>query len=173
MLEKYISSLSSKEQKLLQPTPEVISAEIFSEDIKKDIANLCESLRSNGLRIKWVMKNSWEVAYKKVQILRRIRINPEEKNWYVTLHFFPQYNDYITDEEIHNFVWNNLGGTGCDALKNADVANCGHNLSFNIFGKICEKQCCNSQIKIVNPTAKALEHTKTLILTAWDITKVN
>ena len=163
-----ISSLSSKEQKPLKATPEIIAAEVLSEDMQKNVADLCESMRSNNLRIKWVGRNSWEVAVQKMQILRRIRINPAEKSWYVTLHFFPQYNEYITDEAIHNFVWGNLGGTGCDAL-NTDVSKCGHNRVIDMFGKMCSNQCCNSQIKIVSPTGKALEHTKTLILTARDI----
>jgi len=171
MSEKQISSLSPKEQKAIKPTPEIIAAEVLSEDMQKDVANLCEFLRSSNLRIKWVGKNGWEVAVQKMQILRRIRINSEEKNWYVTLHFFPQYNEHITDEETHNFVWSNLGGTGCDALR-TDISKCGHNRIIDMFGKMCENQCCNSQIKVVNPTGKALEHTKTLILTARDIAQV-
>ena len=167
-----ISSLSSKEQKILKPTPEVIAAEVLDEDMQKDVAYLCESLRTNGLRIKWVMKNSWEVAVQKMQILCRIRINPAEKSWYVTLHLFPEYNDYITDEELHSFVWNNLGGSGCDALNTHAKCERKKNTTFNIFGKMCENQCCNSQIKIMNPTGKALEYAKILILTARDIAKI-
>ena len=169
MSKEQISSLPSKEQKSLKPIPEVIAAEALSEDMQKDVAYLCEPLRTNGLRIKWVMKNSWEVAIQKMQILRRIRINPAEKNWYVTLHFFPEYNDYITDGELHKFVWYNLGGSGCDALNTHAKCERKKNMTFNIFGRMCENQCCNSQIKIMNPTEKALEYTKTLILTARDI----
>ena len=171
MSENQISSLSSKEQKSLKPTPEVIAAEILSEDMQKDVANLCEAIRAENLRIKWVGRNDWEVAVQKMQVLRRIRINPAEKSWYVTLHFFPQYNEYVTDEELHNFVWSNLGGTGCDAL-NTDVSKCGHNRIIDMFGRMCGNQCCNSQIKVVNPTGMALEHTKTLILTARDIAQM-
>ncbi|MCL2421202.1 MAG: hypothetical protein FWD03_05030 [Defluviitaleaceae bacterium] len=170
MSENLISLLSPKEQKLLKPAPETIAAEILSENMQNDVVELCDCIRTNNLRIKWVGKNGWEVAIRKMQILRRIRINPLEKNWYVTLHFFPQYNDYLTDKEIHNFVWNNLGGMGCDAL-NTGGTKCNGYMSkaFNIFGRMCENQCCNSQIKIMNPTGKALEYTKTLILTARDI----
>jgi len=165
-----LSLLSPKEQKLLKPTPEAIAAEVLSEDMQKDVAKLCDCIRANNLRIKWVGKNGWEVSARKTQILRRIRINPAENNWYVTLHFFQQYNDYLTDEEIHNFVWNNLGGMGCDALNTGGPKCKGYmSKTFNMFGKMCENQCCNSQIKIMSPTEKALEHTKTLILTARDI----
>jgi hypothetical protein len=165
-----ISLLPPKEQKLLKPTPETIAEEILSAEMQKNIASLCDCMKDNNLKIKWVGKNGWEVALKKMQILRRIRINPLEKNWYVTLHFFPQYNNYLTDENIRHFVWDNLGGTGCDALNTGGAKCSGYmNQAFNMFGKICENQCCNSQIKILNPTGTALEHTKTLILAARDI----
>jgi hypothetical protein len=167
MLNELISLLSPKEQKLLKPTPEAIAVEVLNVDAQKDIADLCDCMRTNNLRIKWVGKNGWEVALNKMQILRRIRINPIDKYWYVTLHFFPQYNDYLTNKQVHDFVWDNLGGFGCDALNTGGTKCSGYmSKTFNIFGKMCENQCCNSQIKIINPTGKALEHTKTLILTA-------
>jgi len=126
MSEVQMSLLSPKEQKLLKPNPEAIAAEVLNKDMQKDVANLCDCIRANNLRIKWVGKNGWEVATNKTQVLRRIRINPADKYWYMTK-------------------------------------------TFNMFGRMCENQCCNSQIKIMNPTGKALEHTKTLILTARDI----
>ena len=168
-MSKGLSILSPKEQKLLKPMPEDIAAEVLNEDMQKDITNLCECIRGNNLRIKWVGKNGWEAAVGKMQVLRRIRIYPADKYWYVTLHFFPQYNEYITNEKIHDFVWNNLGGSGCDALNTHAKCARKKNMTFNIFGKMYDNQCCNSQIKIINPTGKALEYTKTLILTAKDI----
>ena len=151
MPEKLISSLTPKEQKLIKPTPEVIAEEVFGEGVLADIKSLCDFIRLNDLRIKWVGKNGWGVECKKMQVLRRIRINPSDKDWYVTLHFFPQYNEHITDAEMHHFVWNNLGGFGCDAL-NTGGNKCGNymNLTFDMFGKACANQCCNSQIKIMN-----------------------
>jgi len=173
MSSKLISILSPKEQKLIKPTPETIAAEVLSENMQKDVADLCDCMRINNLRIKWVGKNGWEVATKGMQVLRRIRINPIDRNWYVTLHFFTQYNDCVTNEEVHEFAWNNLGGSGCDALNTHDKCVRKKNMTFNIFGKICEGQCCNSQIKVINPTGKALAYTKILILTARDIANEN
>ena len=173
MPNELISLLSPKEQKLLKPTPETIAAEVLNGDAQKDIADLCDYIRMNNLQIKWVGKNGWEVATKGMQILRRIRINPIDKYWYVTLHFFPQYNYYLTNEEVHEFVWNNLGGSGCDALNTHDKCLRKNNMTFNIFGKMCGNQCCNSIIKVMNPTGKALAYTKTLILTARDIANEN
>jgi len=166
MTKTLISLLTPKEQRLLKPTPETIAAEILGADMQKDVISLCDCMRDHDLRIKWVGKNGWEVAKNKMQILRRIRINPVDKNWYVTLHFFPKYNEYLTDAAIHDFVWSNLGGSGCDALTTHEKCTRKKNMTFNMFGKMCEKQCCNSQIKIMNPSGKALEYTKTLILTA-------
>jgi len=166
-----ISLLPPKEQKLLKPTPEAIAAEILDADMQRDVASLCDCMRNNNLRIKWVGKNGWEVATNKKQVLRRIRINPVDKSWYVTLHFFPEYNEYLTDAAMHDFVWSNLGGSGCDALTTHEKCIRKKNMTFNMFGKMCENQCCNSQIKIMNPSGASLEHTKILTLTARDIAK--
>jgi len=171
MLNESICLLSPKEQKLLKPTPEFIATEALNEDMQMDVVNLCDFIKASNLKIRWVGKNGWEVAINKTQVLRRIRINPIDNEWYVTLHYFPQYNNCLTNEEIHNFVWNNLDGSGCDALNTHEKCIRKKNMTFNIFGKMCENQCCNSQIKIMNPTGKALEYTKTLILTAVNIAK--
>jgi len=169
MSKTLISLLPPKEQKLLKPTPETIATEILGADMQKDVINLCDCMRDNNLRIKWVGKNGWEVATNKMQVLRRIRINPIDKNWYVTLHFFSEYNEYLIDESIHDFVWSNLGGSGCDALNTHEKCIRKKNMTFDMFGKMCENQCCNSQIRIMNPSGKDLEYTKTLILTARNI----
>jgi len=79
----------------------------------------------------------------------------------------------VLNEEVHEFVWNNLGGSGCDALNTHDKCLRKNNMTFNIFGKMCGNQCCNSIIKVMNPTGKALAYTKTLILTARDIANEN
>jgi hypothetical protein len=47
------SLLSPKEQKLLKPPPEVIAAEVLSENMQKDVKELCDCIRANNLRIKW------------------------------------------------------------------------------------------------------------------------
>jgi hypothetical protein len=73
-----------------------------------------------------VAKNSWEVivenkerTHTEKQILRRLRIF-NDGTWTVTLHFFPEFNDKITDDSVKNFVWNNLDDNKTICHPNAD-----------------------------------------------------
>jgi len=162
--------------KKLKPTPEIVASEYLNGDVLNDCMNIIDFLRANKYTPRHVAKNSWEVivenkerTHTEKQILRRLRIF-NDGTWTVTLHFFPEFNDRITDDEVKNFVWSNLdhNKTICHADANGM---CPHKKTMDIFGKACADMCCCCQIKITNPTGDDLNHIKTLILTAKEIIK--
>ena len=155
--------LDAKEVK--KPELKTVAADFLSEDKLNDFLNFTEFLQENRLMPRWVAKNAWEVKISGQQILRRLRINTDEKIWTVNLHFFWKYNEYITDDDLKNFVWNNLRHNRCQH----ETQNCRNYSTIDILGKNFNKMCCVGQITVINPSGKALEYTKELILTAKKI----
>ena len=172
--------MDSKTQKLIKPMPELVGAEFLSEDKLINLTNLTEFLQANSLKLRWCSKDRWEIAILKSyqyqyynQILRRLVLHEDDKNWSVVLHCFSDYDKYIIDDEFKNFMHDNIYRYRCDVnyglVSGDDHRNCGAISNMNILGKTFERMCCNSQIRIVNPTDKALEYTKQLVLIAKKI----
>jgi len=148
--------------KTKKPEPAGVAAEYLSFNDFNNFINFLDFLQANSLKPRWIAKNAWEVKINNNQILRRLRINPEEKTWSVNLHFFWGYNEKITDDELKYFVWSNLRHNRCPH----DAGNCRNYSTIDILGKPFDKMCCVGQITIINPAGKALEHTKELVLKA-------
>ncbi|MCL2361331.1 MAG: hypothetical protein FWC73_05920 [Defluviitaleaceae bacterium] len=163
----------TKNQKNKKPTPEEIATDFLEGQRLKDCLMFIEFLRSNNLPPRWIATNAWEVKPHKYkilgqltsQILRRLRINKEEKSWSVSFHYYSQYNEYVADDGMRQLITRSLyvkrrfcHGEGCRAT-----------VDLNVFGKIFNKMCCNEQIMIVNPSGEDLEHTKNLLLLTKEI----
>ena len=142
-----------------------IAAEFLNGDKQSDLLDFNEFLQANNFKPRRVAKNAWEVKLYGNQILRRFRINAKEKSWSVNLHFFSDYNEQITNNELKNFVWNNIRQNRCQH----EFQNCRNYSTINILGKNIDMVCCCGQITVIDPSGKALEHTKTLVLIAKTI----
>jgi hypothetical protein len=158
-----------KTQKALKLKPETLAAQVLDGEKLKNLLDLVEFLNTNGLKLRLAAKNAWEVVVRNPentltqnQILRRLRVDPENKTWSVSLHYFPEYTEHITDAELINFVWDNLHSKICHQ-------NCKNIKTRSFFGKEFDSMCCNEQIRILNPSGKGLEYAKTLIMTAKTI----
>ena len=144
---------------LTKPTPQIIAAEFLTDDLLNDFTDFLTFLQTNKLKPHWIAKNAWEVKIKNFQILRRLRINSEHKNWSINLHFYNGYNEHIINDEFKEFIWANLCQNICH-----NNANCRHYSTIQFFGKNFTKMCCCGQITISNPTGKEMEFSKELIL---------
>ncbi|MCL2284737.1 MAG: hypothetical protein FWC32_00055 [Firmicutes bacterium] len=165
-----------KTQKALKLKPETLAKQVFEGEELQNILDFVQFLRANGMKPKLAAFNAWEVVvskqnanYTNNQILRRLRIDPEQKTWSVNLHYFAKYADHIIDETVINFVWCNLYNKRCNrSAKNPDC-NCRAIKSMMIFSKTFDNMCCNEQIRITNPSAKELEYIKELVSVAKNI----
>ena len=158
-----------KTQKAIKLTPETLAEQVLDGEHLQNLLDLVGFLHTNGLKLKLAAKNAWEVVVRNPknsltwnQILRRLRVEPENKIWSVSLHYFPEYTEYITDAELIDFVWDNLNSKNCHP-------NCANIKTRNFFGKDFENMCCNEQIMILNPSGKRLEYAKILIMAAKKI----
>ena len=159
-----------KSQKALRLTPETLAAQVLDGDNLHNLLSFVKTLRSNGLKIKLAAKNAWEIIvskpasnYTNNQILRRLRINPDDKSWSVSLHYFTGYKDHVKDDETIKFVWDNLYNKVCHNKDCASIKD------MYVFDKKFSSMCCNEQIRILNPSDKELKHAETLIMTAKHI----
>ena len=121
------------------------------------------------MNLRLAAKYAWEVVVRNPinnhtnsQVLRRLRIDPENKIWSVSFHYFQEYTEHITDTELINFVWDNLRGNVCRQ-------NCYKIKTRSFFGKDFDNMCCCEQIRVLNPSGKCLEHIKILVMTAKNI----
>ena len=164
--------------KSFKPAPETAASQHLSGEALTHCLGLIDFLRINQFKPRHVAANSWEVVVPSKnrthtwkQALRRLRIF-NDGTWTITLHFFPEFNEKITDETVINFVWNNLDMHKKTCHPNAENT-CDLKQSIIIFGKPHDNMCCCCQIKITSPTGDALKHIKTLILTAREIIKTS
>ena len=159
----------------IKPAPEAVANEFLTGVNLRSCLSFIDFLNSEKYPPRWIAKNAWEVkpnrfkilGQLKSQILRRLRINPDEKNWSVSFHYNPEYNELITDEEMQKFITANIRNKR-NACHGED---CGAYIDLNVFGKIYNEMCCNEQIQITNPSGKEVEYIKELFLLTKEITE--
>jgi len=142
-----------------KPEPVTVATGFLSDDKLRNLINFIEFLHVNEYKLRWRSSNAWEIKIHNTQILRRLRVNTEEKNWFVNLHFFWEYNNHITDDELINFVWSNIRHNQC----HHKTTNCQNYSTINILGKKFDMTCCVGQITIFNPAGKELKYAKELV----------
>ena len=158
-----------KTQKALKLKPEIFATQIVDDEQSQNLLDLVEFLNTHKLKLRLAAKNAWEVVVRNPnnshtnnQVLRRLRIDHENKLWSASFHYFQEYVEHITDTELINFIWDNLRSTVCRQ-------NCYKIKTRNFFGKDFDNMCCCEQIKVINPSEKELEYIKVLIITAKNI----
>ena len=169
--------LDFKTQKALKLQPETVATQVLDGENIQNLLDFVDFLQTNDLKLKLAAKYAWEIviyyqaniqSYRhSFKILRRLRMDIENKTWSISLDYYPQFADYITSNELKNFVWSKLYNKRCAlSAENPDCI-CGHGwiVDRDILGKKFDNMCCNEQIKIINPSAKELEHVKVLIMT--------
>lgn len=162
MAEQNNDSLYQK-QKAVRPKPEDAAAEILEGDKLKNLSDFLVFLRNNKLTPRWASGNAWSVKYKSKTVCH---IKIIGASWFIMFSSFTRekwfdgYDAYFTDDEIKQFVWENIKGAWCPR-------DCKGGRK-TILGKECNDICTCWAIRAENPDGAALELSKRVIIAVTD-----
>ena len=151
-----------------KPMPKINEAadKLLSGEKSKNFWEFLGFLNENNLKPLGQSQNVWKVHYKSTKICN---IGVRENYWYISdichyrnFNFFEKAEKYIEDEELKQFILNNISLPS--GLRGGNCGMCMGTGNVPIFGKIFEAICHCSPIGMRNPDGKLMEHTKKLVL---------
>ena len=161
-------------QKELKPKVDDIAREILDEDKLVNVLDFLEFLKNNKLTPRWYATNSWSVKYKNKTVCK-IKLNwmprSSDKGDYWGIyhaHFtrekwFVNYDRYITDDGLKEFIWDNINPPYACSQKGGTVR-CKGWPNMTILGKSFKSVCGCYSLVVKNPDGKTLEHAKDFVL---------
>lgn len=151
-------------QKAVKPKVEDVAGEVLDSDKLKNLLDFVEFLKNNKLTPRWASFNSWSIRYKN-KGLCYVKINNQKGIWDARLErsFFDEYDKYITNDELKEFVLNIVNPPLCE---NRD---CWKRKNETILGKKFDEVCRCWPFKIDNPDGTELELLKELVLVSKNI----
>jgi len=163
-----------KAQKVQKPKVEDIARELLDEEKLANVLDFLEFLKNNKLTPRWYTTNSWIVKYKNKTVCV-IKMNwmmqPSDKeNFWGIYHshfsrekWFIDYNKYIKDKGLKEFIWDNINPPYACSKKGGTVR-CRGLLDMTILGKPYKSICGCYSLVAKNPEGKTLEYAKELVL---------
>jgi len=146
-----------------EPKPKIrdVALNHLEGDVLKNFLNLLDFLQSIKLTARWHTHNSWSVNHKGKKICY-IQLR-KEQTWTIQHNglFIEDYDRYILDDELKEFVWDNVRYPIC--APNC----CGKNMT--IMGKQFDTVCYCWPFLQDNLDGTALEHLKSIIEIRKDI----
>ena len=149
-----------KKQKAEKPKVEDVAREFIDGDNLKNLTDFLEFLKSNKLTPHWQSSNSWKCSYKNKSVCY-IRLNDREKSWsldhsqFTREKWFVDYDKYITDNELKEFIWNHINAPRCTGR------DCwSYNNKMIILGKQFDAVCNCWSLTVKNPNGAEIECTK-------------
>ena len=146
-----------------------VASEFLDANKLKNLTVLSDFLTANKLTPRDSKSGgNWPVRYKNKAICH-IRLNDGERSWSVQFtHFtrekwFVEYDNYITDNNLKNFIWNNLHNAP-SANPNCIKRGCTGIRRINILGKEHTSVCRCVGVSVRNPSDAEMECIKQLIL---------
>jgi len=163
-------AITMSEQKKVKSKIEDVAAEFLDGDNLKNILDLIGFLKDNELTPRWDYTNRWSFNYKSKKVCY-IAISGNEKLWTFSpghlsrqgapfKEWFADYNQYITDDELKEFVWSHLRNNTIKCKNNT----CEGIKNITILGKEFDRICFCWTIRIPNLNGAELECAKKLIL---------
>lgn len=157
-----------KKQKTEKPKIEEIAANFLVGDNLRNLTNFLEFLKDNKLTPRWQSSNSWKVVYKNRSVCH-INLNEREGSWMIRHSqftrdkWFQNYEKYVTDDELKEFILDNISGPRCVGR------GCRGRENMTILGKHFDAVCTCWPLIVTNLDDAELECAKKLILLIKDI----
>ena len=146
-----------------------VGSKFLIADRLKDLTKLSEFLEANKLTPRDTKSGgTWAVRYKNKAVCH-VRLNDNECKWSVQFtHFtrekwFVDYDKYITDDNLKQFVWNNLH-TSPSPNPNCIRRGCTGIQSINILGIEHKSVCRCVGVSTQNPNSAELENIMKLVV---------
>ena len=153
-----------KNQKAIKPKPEDVAREFIKGDNLKNLFNFIEFLKDNKLTPRWQSYNSWKVMYKNKSVCY-VNLDDRENSWrirhsqFTRDNWFQDYDKYITDDELKDFILDNIQAPPCVGR------DCwGNKNKMTILGKEFDAVCTCWPLTVKNPDGAELEGAKKLVL---------
>ena len=153
-----------------KPRPKIdeVASKLLSGEKSENFWEFLGFLNENKLKPSGQSAHVWSVNYKGIKLCN---IGVRENYWYISdicqckkFNFFEKAEKYIADEELKQFILNNISLPS--GLKGGGCGMCMGTKNVSIFGKNFEAICHCSPIRIRNPEEKLMEYAKKLVLTS-------
>ena len=157
-----------KEQKTSKPKIETVIDDYICEEEQKDLRHFLDFLSANKLTPAWASGNSWAVKYKSktvcyIKFIQEVPNSDTPWHWYIyhsnftREKWFVDYDSYIVDRGVKDFVLNNIVPPACPNSKCAGWQN------LTILGKTFPAVCGCWPIRLRAPSGEDLESSKKLV----------
>jgi len=161
-------SIQSESKRKRKPRPKIdeVANKLLSGEKSERFWEFIDFLGENKLRPSGQSDHVWSVNYKGIKLFN---IGVWENHWRISdichcrkFNFFEKAEKYITDEELKQFILDNVSLPS--GLRGGNCGMCMGTANVPIFGRIFEAICHCTPIGMRNPEGKLMEHTKELIL---------
>jgi len=158
ILDEYSSYKADKDKKIVKPTLEEIANNRLSGDIKANLLGFVAFLRAEKISPGFG-GGRWWVAKHKGKAICHISIDNQNYTLQITSFtrpWFADYDKYIANKDLIQFIWDNIQiptCTGCKGRQNA-----------TILGKQFKAVCNCAGMVVKNPDSTKIEHLKKLAL---------